>query len=222
MTRTPQLELDFHRWGGIRPGAGRKRSPRGPVPHRARPSHQKANPVHVTLRAARRLPSLRKQVLFVALRRALGATSRSWFRVVHFSVQTDHVHCLVEADDAGSLSRGLRGVTIRLARAFNRAAGRRGRVWGDRYHARALRTPREVRHGLVYVLMNWKKHIPGVLGLDPCSSARSFDGWAVATFSRPRSRSPDLPRSEPPSTWLLRTGWKRRGLIDPPERPALG
>jgi REP element-mobilizing transposase RayT len=220
MKRARQLELKFHMWGGKRRGSGRKRTARGPVPHRARPTHQQAHPVHVTLRASRRLPSLRKQALFLALRRALGATARSWFRVVHFSVQADHVHLLVEADDATSLSRGVRGVTIRLARAFNRAAGRCGKVWGDRYHARALRTPREVRNGIVYVLMNWKKHVASAAGFDPCSSARSFEGWKAGSAPWPRSRAPDVPPLEAPQTWLVRLGWKRRGLIDATERPA--
>jgi hypothetical protein len=48
----------------------------------------------------------------------------------------------------------VRGLAIRVARAVNRALGRRGRVFADRYHARALTTPRAVRHALVYVLMN--------------------------------------------------------------------
>jgi REP element-mobilizing transposase RayT len=186
------------------------------VAHRARPAHKKAHPVHVTLRAGRRLPSLRKQVVFEEMRRAIAQTARWWFRIVHYSVQADHVHLLVEADDKLTLSRGLRGVTIRLARAVNRVARRQGRVWGDRYHARALRTPREVRHGLVYVLMNWKKHVPSAKGFDGCSSAASFNGW----IAHPSLAPPNLnERLEAPATWLLRTGWKRHGLISMTERP---
>jgi hypothetical protein len=72
----------------------------------------------------------------------------------------------------------VRGLTIRVARAVNRALGRKGSVWNDRYHARALSTPREVRHGLVYVLMNFRKHLRHQpRGLDPCSSAPWFDGF---------------------------------------------
>ena len=108
--------------------------------------------------------------------------------MLHFSVQGDHLHLLVEARDNPALSSGARGLSIRTARAVNKVLGRRGRVWGDRYHARALTTPREVRHGLVYVLMNVKKHRPAWRGLDPCSSARWFDGFrhSPATPARPR------------------------------------
>jgi REP element-mobilizing transposase RayT len=189
------------------------------VPHRARPEHKKDHPVHVTLRAVRRIPSLRRQAVFLEIRKAFGRTARSWFRIVHFSVQSDHVHLLVEASDKLALSRGLMGATIRLARAVNRSLRRRGRVFGERYHARALRTPREVRHGLVYVIMNWKKHLDHATDFDPCSSAWSFTGWKVPPSVGPPEDLPVGTVTELPSTWLLRIGWKRHGLIDANERP---
>ena len=162
----------------------------------------------------RRLVSLRKQVLFLEVKRALSRTARTWFRVVHFSVQADHVHLLVEADDKSCLARGLMGAEIRIARAVNRALSRRGPLWGDRYHARPLRTPREVRHALVYVLMNWKKHLPSATGFDPCSTARWFKDWKV-----PLDEPPEIGPVEAPETWLLRVGWKRHGLIAERESP---
>jgi REP element-mobilizing transposase RayT len=184
-----------------------------------RPEHKKDHPVHVTLRAVRRLPSLRRQVVFLEIHKAFGKTARSWFRVIHFSVQADHVHLLVEASDKIALSRGLMGVTIRLARAVNRSIGRSGRVFADRYHSRALRTPREVRHGLVYVMMNWKKHLDRATDFDPCSSAWSFTGWKVPPSVGPPEELPVDPVTQLPLTWLLRTGWKRHGLISASERP---
>jgi putative transposase len=111
--------------------------------HRARPQHCHRHPVHITLRRARCLPNLRAPVVFAALRRGFTAASRRWFRVVHFGVQDDHLHLLVEADDNTSLTRGMIGLSVRLARAYNGALTRRGSVWSERFHARALRTPRE-------------------------------------------------------------------------------
>jgi putative transposase len=172
------------------------------VAHRARPDHREEFPVHVTLRARAGLASLRSQRVFPAVREALRAASRdqvrrckspgrSEFRVVQFSVQADHIHLIVEASDRTALERGTRGMVIRTARAINRALGRSGSVWGDRYHARALRTPREVRHGLVYVLMNFRKHRPADrMKLDPCSSAPWFDGFLAAGGEKPASPAP--------------------------------
>jgi len=131
-----------------------------------------------------------------------------------FSVQDDHIHLIAEADDRAALSRGLRGLTIRVARAVNRALARHGVVWADRCHFRALTSPRVVRHALVYVLMNRRKHCAGEHGLDPCSSAGWFSGWrdAVAT-------PPGAPPVVAPRTWLAAVGWRRHGLIDVDERP---
>src|SRR5213594_1017676 len=154
--RALQLSLPAPRTrGGRRPGAGRKPTPgrRPGVPHRPRPRHRAAHPVHVTLRATDAVRCLRAARVFPAVRRGL-ATSHSGFRIIHYSVQNDHIHLIIEAEDGARLSRGMRGLAIRLARAVNHAIGRRGAVWGDRYHARALATPRAVRHALVYVLMN--------------------------------------------------------------------
>ena len=203
-------------WGGHRPGAGRKPTPgrRPGVPHRTRPPHLATHPVHATLRTTSAVRCLRSGRAFPAVLRAVTAASRDGFRIIHFSVQDDHVHLLVEADSRERLSGGVRGVAIRIARAVNRALGRRGAVFDDRYHARALATPREVRHALVYVLMNRKKHDPGTTGLDPCSSARWFHGWREAI----RVSEHDNPVVQPRS-WLAAVGWRRHGLISITARP---
>jgi len=198
---------------------------RAGMPHRARPAHCHRHPVHITLRRSRLLPSMREESLFRALRHALCRTPRSWFRVLQFSVQSDHIH-LVEARDTPSLSRGMTGLSVRLARAYNAALRRRGHLWSERFHSRALKTPREVRNGLVYVLMNRRKHAPPAKdatarAFDVCSSAWWFGGWA-----RPPSSGPPLPIQGvpvvPPETWLARTGWKRHGLIRSDESPRRG
>jgi hypothetical protein len=131
-------------------------------------------------------------------------------------VQADHLHLVVEADEPTGLSRGIQGLAIRAARAINRALGRRGRVWADRFHAHALKTPREVRNALVYVLNNFRKHLRGARGMDPLSSARWFGGWK-------ERMPPSLDRSPVARarTWLARVGWQRHGRIGLTETPRL-
>jgi putative transposase len=216
-----QPQFAFRTWGGQRVGAGRKPwGGRARVAHVARPEHRRWLPVHVTLRAARGVPSLRNEAVFRAVRHALARASGKTFDLVHFSVQTDHVHLLVESADKGSLSRGTSGLSIRLARAVNRVIGRRGHVWGDRYHARALYSPREVRNTLVYVLMNWRKHVRSARGFDPCTSAFWFDGWKGSIPREPPEWDQSLGCPVVPSrTWLGSRGWKRHGLIDSRELP---
>src|SRR5579862_6065251 len=146
-------------------------------------------PLHVTMRAVRGLPSLRTHRIFRAVRGALAISSAAYLRVVHFTVQTNHLHMLVEADGTFALSRGMQGLGIRLAKSINRRIGRAGRVWSDRYHCRALRTPREVRNGLIYVLLNGRKHHVTGRGIDPCSSGAWFVGWRHR-IAAPRELAP--------------------------------
>ena len=219
MVRRPvQLSLPAPRtWGGRRPGAGRKPTPgrRPGVPHRPRPPHVALHPVHVTLRSVETIRCLRAARVFPRVRRALAASSRPDFRIIQFTVQNDHVHLIAEADTRRALSSGLRGLAIRMAKAVNVALRRRGRVWGDRYHARPLTTPREVRHCLVYVLMNFRKHLKHVTGIDPCSSAAWFAGWRMAAAADGIGPPPVAAAR----TWLARVGWRRYGPLSLDERP---
>jgi putative transposase len=216
--RSRQLDLPAPRtWGGRRPGAGRKPTRDRPGPrHTRRPLHDVRHPVHVTIRVRRGIPSLRSGAIFPALRQALAASSRDGFRLLHFSVQSDHLHLIVEADAAPALSRGVQGLAVRCARTINRSVARRGPVWNERYHPHVLGTPREVRLGLAYVLLNFRKHLRAGPGIDPFSSGPWFDGW-----TRPPP-TPDHPSPvRPPRTWLAASGWRRAGgAIDFREAPA--
>ena len=204
-----QRSLEFRTWGGRRSGAGRKPAGATPgLPHRARPIHDRRLPVHVTMRAVRGLPSLRARGVFPAVRRGLAAASRAEFRIVHFNVQSNHVHLLIEAERTRALARGMQGVAIRLAKTINRTLGRSGRIWSDRYYSRALRTPREVRNGIIYVFLNGRKHRVAGPGIDPCSSGAWFRGWRQR-IETPASAAPVAQ----PRTWLLSVGWRRSGPI---------
>jgi REP element-mobilizing transposase RayT len=230
-----QLEMPFPpSWGGRRRGAGRKpRTGRRQMPHAPRPLHCGRHPVHVTLRSAFR--PLRSQFVFPTVRAAIAKTRvrrRGTFRIVHFSVQHDHIHLIVEANDTAALIAGVRGLEVSIAKRVNRLTFRRGSFWADRWHGRALTTPRAVRHAIVYVLSNGKKHAnhPGIGVLDPYSSAPYFSGYAESTGLPPIVRNARIvPRSlappagspvSEPSTWLLGVGWRRHGLIAIHEAPA--
>ena len=208
-------------WGGVRRGAGRK--PKGAVAgvsHRTRPALAARFPVHVTMKVREGLPSLRRPQEFAALRGAIAAgCERGGFRLVHFSVQSNHLHLLVEGGCRIALVRGLQGLAVRVARALNRLWRRWGSVFADRYHDHILRSPSEVWNALRYVLCNARKHggWSSRSHHDPCSSAAWFDGWRegpldpAATSITARAR-----------TWLLSKGWRRRGLLRLDDAPRSG
>jgi len=98
------------------------------------------------------------------------------------------------------------GLAVRTAKAINRRARRRGKVWSDRFHARGLTTPREVRRAMTYVLLTFSKHLRAPPGIDPRSSGPWFDGWA-----KPPAPAADPSPVATPKTWLGAVGWRRAG-----------
>jgi putative transposase len=211
---TGQLELRLSTRGGRRRGAGRPIGPNPRIRHRSRAGFAAAHPALVTLKVRAGLPSLRKRSFVRRFEGSLRALrDRSDFRVVEYSIQSNHAHFVIEAASAAELGRGMKALGARFARLVNAVLGRGGAVLRDRYHLRVLRTPREVRNALAYVLTNVRKHraqrgLATPSTIDPASSGRWFAGWLEDV----------LPARDPPvvaaaRSWLLRLGWRRWGRI---------
>jgi REP element-mobilizing transposase RayT len=245
--RHVQQPFVFRTWGGKRKRAGRKQvNERKSQPHRTRDAVTPNMAILVTLRVAQSVRRMRRRDAYRAIRRAmLVVLARIDFRIVHLSIQANHVHLLVEADSKLALARGMQAFQISAARRLNAVdidgSGRvrRGSVFPDRYHEEIVTNPTHARHALSYVLNNWRKHkedrVPATKAwvLDPYSTARSFIGWiervecvdrgeAERWFARAVSPVPEeleaLPISAPHS-WLLREGWKLGGNVSVFEAP---
>jgi REP element-mobilizing transposase RayT len=230
--RHVQQTLDLRTWGGYREGAGRKQvNERKSEPHRVRPHITQANAIHVVLRSAPELTRLRRMDAFKIVRKAmLVVLTRTDFRIVHVSIQANHVHLLIEADSKQALAKGVQAFAISAARRLNaaeasvRGVRRRGPAFPDRYHAEVIVHPRRARNCLSYVLNNWRHHKEDRASsvrhwkLDKYSSAISFMGWLeLEPWTVPEGYEP-LPVVKPQS-WLLREGWKRAGPISIYEEP---
>ena len=221
----PSAQLAKRGRGGKRAGAGRKKTGvRRGGPHRRRPELSPKHPVHVTMRIDRNRPELRNRKIYARVRRVLeGFLGRVDFRVVHISIQNNHLHIVVEAADRKALSRNMKSFAIRMQRALADCYG--AKLFTHRYHAVQITNARQARCTLAYVLNNWRRHRldrddrgrQSSAKLDEFSSAISFTGWRGPSFATPAGYNP-LPVS-PPSTWLLRSGWRDYGLIDPFEMP---
>jgi putative transposase len=221
-------------WGGKRKNAGRKRSgTRSRVVHAKRPVHKGRHPVHVTLRAKAGLPSFRQQLLHKLLAGILSRQRhrkyKDDFRVLHFSIQGNHLHLVVEADSENGrggyqpLRSGISGLEIAFARRLNMLLKRKGKVWDDRYHRHDLTSPREVSHGFGYLFNNYTHHGERSYGdgvLDFHCSAWLFEGWS----------GPHVIFGEidwwpicPAKTWLASEGYLTHGrLTIKPHHPTDG
>ena len=187
------------------------------MPHDTRAKVDPRYPLQLTIRAAPGLPSFRSARVFEALRGAIARASLDRFRVIHFSIQQDHGHFIVEGDDARRARGGMHGLAIRLALAVNRVLGRKGKVVGDRYHVRPLTTPRQMRTSMVYVLLNFRKHLRAPAGVDPRSSGPHFAGWQGTP-----TNTNGYPVTVSPTTWMGAIGWRRAGgPLSVEEHPAV-
>ena len=194
-----QLALDLPVRGGKRRGAGRPRLHQKPgllgkeVPHRKRAHFASCKAVHVTQRVGPGVGHLRKQsIANVFLRAFKDASKRDWVRIVHYSIQSNHLHLIVEAEDAAGLSKGMKGLAVRIARRLNAHLRRRGPVFVDHYHAHLLGSRREVANAVRYVVANHARHSREPL---------------ARRFHDPLATSPDAPLTAP-RLWLLRIGWR--------------
>ena len=237
--RGPQMEMKFRKVDkngqfrvGPHPGAGRPRKnpalalrPRGKgyVLHTPRAEVNPREPQHVTLTVLDYISHLRSLDLYAAVKRALVVAGK-WddFGIVHFSVQGNHIHLLVEAENKKALARGMKSFETSLGKHINaimtrkRRQKRKGQVFADRYHVRAIKSVRGTRNALCYILNNWRHHPNSARGprlidgkLDPYSSAILFAGWKEKTV--PEIHIPEdyeAPFVRAPTTWLLKSGWK--------------
>ena len=179
----------------------------------------------MTLRVRPGTPSLRRRDFIAALRESFAkARNDESFRLVHYSIQRDHLHLIVEANGHEALGRGMKSVGSRIARAVHRTFSRTGKVMAGRYHVRWLTSPRQVYNALQYTLLNVRKHYRQRMGeappvrIDEASSGRWFDGWRTkppGSIKNARRETADA------RTWLLRAAWRRYGTIDPASVPAL-
>jgi REP element-mobilizing transposase RayT len=185
------------------------------LPHRKRGAVSRHCALHITLRVAPHVPNLRSAVCRPLVEQALALwTERRGFRIVHFSIQSNHIHLIVEAPGGRpAVSRAMKGLKGSLSRKINALTGGEGSIWTERYHDEVLDNPRRARRAIAYVLGNgrrrrvrerWRRS-PG--RVDPCSSAEAFGGWR-GSVTRVRIRPPPV---APARTWLLNTGWKRAG-----------
>ncbi|HKB48547.1 MAG TPA: transposase, partial [Ktedonobacterales bacterium] len=163
--------------------------------HATRPQFRHATPVHVTLRVKSHVWNLRSGRSFRRIAACFArARGRFGMRLIQFSVQGNHLHLIVEANGSESLTRGMQGLTIRIARALNAMMRAAGKVFGDHYHARLLRSPTELVLAIAYVLGNYARHF-GAPGVDRYSSTALPPAARHSLLASPRG-------------WLLNAGWK--------------
>lgn len=219
MRRGTQLKFaKISGWGGRRTGSGRKNRS-GEVSHRTRPRVSGRFPLHITCKLRPGLKGLRSTRLHAEFQKCLRKAKIKGLRVLHYSILNDHLHLYVECSSNKDLASGMNSLGSSFGRCVRKQSGETGKVFRGRYHVRALKTPRENRNALAYVLLNRAKHQKVFAYYDPYSSGAFFNDWRRLLGREIGPRLCDWKiRERPlpaylaePRSWLAREGWRRAG-----------
>jgi REP element-mobilizing transposase RayT len=150
MEKELQFNLFKGKRGGRRPGAGRKRIHSKGVSHLKRETVSKRSPQHINFKFK---SFIRNKDCLKLLKRSIQNAQKMGLKVIHFSLQSNHVHLITEAENNEVLTKGMRSLTITFSKGL-----KRGSVQIERYHLHVLKSLREAKHGIMYVLFNEQKH----------------------------------------------------------------
>lgn len=198
-----QLELLNGKRGGRRPGSGRKRIHSKGVAHRTREKISHRTPLHINFKF--RLNIRNKEALRL-LKRAILNARKLGLNVIHGSLQSNHIHLIVETTDNETLTQGMRSLTVTFAKGLNR-----GRIQIERYHLHVLRNPRETKNALTYVMFNKQKHEKRTYSeIDGFTSAVGRKEL-ITNFAKTAKLTLKIGNGDPwplpePRTWLLTSG----------------
>ncbi len=184
--------------------------------HAKRPMVKSGTPVHITLKLRKGVANLRSREVFAGFKISARGAARFDFKIIHFSIQADHVHVVAEAASNKALAQGMRSFGGRLGKWVRRIVGGVGPVFAGRYHVNVLANPTKMKNALAYVLQNHAHHRKVLKHLDEFSSAVYFSQWrqlfgfTAGPLLVDHRRAADLPDYlSAPRSWLARDGWMR-------------
>ncbi len=225
------IQLEFKKvkgWGGRRKGAGRKNLS-GTVAHGAREKVDFKKPLHITIRLAPGLSGLRTKHMHEQFTAALLKAKAKGLRVLHYSIQGNHLHLLVECADNQALAAGMNSFGTSFAKAVRKKLGGKGKVFAGRYHLRVLQNPTQMKNTLAYVLLNQAKHENLIPYNDKFSSSQHFNEWKALLgrnvgpiLQEWRKNKKPLPEYlSKPKSWLASKGWLAASATDGKRQPVI-
>jgi REP element-mobilizing transposase RayT len=139
-------------------GAGRPAIHDVGIRHRERPKLTRLSSLHLTVKINRIKADLKNKSTLKVLKRAICNARKKGLRVVHFSLEYDHIHLLIESPNNSTLGRGMQSLGVTMARGINLFKKSEGGVYKHRYHFRKISSSRELKRVMHYIFNNGVKH----------------------------------------------------------------
>ncbi len=156
-----------------RKGAGRPALHDPGIRHTNRPHIKKPASLHLTIKVKKKKAEIKNKSVLKILKRAILNARKQGLRVIHFSLEYDHVHLLIEADNNLILGKGMQAFGVTLSKAINRLKKLKGGVYKHRYHFRQISSTRELKIVMNYIFTNGLKHGTAKSILNPFNSIQA-------------------------------------------------
>lgn len=203
MKRQLELTLDNGKWGGRRKGAGKKRIHSAGVAHTKREKITSREPLHVNFKLT---VTIKNENGLRAIKKSLE-NARKYFHILHYSLQWNHIHLIIEATDNEALFRGMRSFTNTFVKCMGK-----GSIQKERYHLHVLRSVKETKNAFRYVIFNEAHHSrKKVVTADAYSSLHQLNLKELAKqfkFSIVKKSSHREISLDQPTSWLAKNGLK--------------
>ena len=128
------------------------------IRHTTRPLIKKPTPLHLTIKVRENKADIQNKIVLKSLHRAIMRGRLKGLKIIHYTLEYNHVHILVEAKNNRVLHQGMQSFGITLSKAINRFKKAKGTVYKHRYHFRQISSLRDLRNVVKYILNNGVKH----------------------------------------------------------------
>ena len=126
--------------------------------------------LHLTIKVRENKADIKSKTILKALHHAIKRARMKQLRILHYTLEYNHVHLLVEATGNKILHSGMQAMGISFSKAINKIKCLKGSVYKNRYHFRSLKTRRELKNAILYIFNNARKHKRSLSALDPFNS----------------------------------------------------
>lgn len=162
-------------------GAGRPAFNDRGIRHTSRPTLKKMSSLHLTIKVNRNKAEIKNKKVLKLLKHSIANARRQELKVIHFALEYDHVHLLIEAEDNVTLGKGMMSLGVTLAKGINRLKKLKGSVYKHRYHFRHITSSRQLKAVMNYIFSNGLKHKTAISTVSSYNSIQAEKKYSLFT-----------------------------------------
>lgn len=144
------------------------------IRHIAREIIKKSTSLHLTIKVRENKADIKNKQVLKILHYAIRRSRIKGLRIIHYTLEYNHIHLLVEAADKQTVHQGMQSFGITFAKKINAIKRLKGTVYKHRYHLRKINSPRELKNVLYYIFNNGIHHKRTSTVLDPYNTLPAF------------------------------------------------